>query len=68
VAQLVAKGTPLLLVGNKVDIGRRVVDKDRAIALASSIGIHYVETSAKKGEGVDTAFTTLAGLAVEPYQ
>jgi small GTP-binding protein len=56
--------SPLLLVGNKVDLGRkRAVGQDEARALAESVGVAYFETSAKTGHGVEDAFTFSATVA-----
>jgi len=50
-----------LLVGNKIDlVSGRVVDKEAAEEFARSMGIEYVETSAKNSEGVDQAFQKMA--------
>jgi small GTP-binding protein len=59
-AQTNAKGTKLLVVGNKLDLASaRGVGK----AFADSIGAQYVETSAQSAEGVAELFTALALLA-----
>ena len=56
--------SPLLLVGNKVDLGRgRVVDEAQGRELAESVGVAYFETSAKTGHGVEDAFTFAATVA-----
>jgi small GTP-binding protein len=56
-----AKGTKLLVVGNKLDLAsERGVGK----AFADSIGAAYVETSAQSGEGVTEMFDALAELAL----
>jgi small GTP-binding protein len=49
----------LVLVGNKIDLHRQV-DKTDGENLAREIGADYLETSAKTGENVDTAFTNMA--------
>ena len=59
-AQTNAKGTKLLLVGNKLD---RTAERGAGKAFADSIGAGYVETSAQSGEGVVELFTALAVLA-----
>jgi len=55
---------PLLVVGNKVDLERRV-QPELARVFASYIGAPYLETSALTGEGVTSLFETLAVLAVQ---
>jgi small GTP-binding protein len=57
-----AKGTKILVVGNKLDL---VSERGAGKAFADSIGAPYVETSAQSGEGVAEMFETLAKLAAE---
>jgi len=59
-AQINAKGTKLLVVGNKLDLAS---ERGAGKAFADSIGAAYVETSAQSGEGVAEMFDALAGLA-----
>ena len=48
--------TPKILVGNKVDlVDDRKVDKEAAEQFAEEYGIHYFETSALEGTGVNNA-------------
>lgn len=50
-----------LLVGNKTDLVQsRVVDRPTAEELAHSLGIPYIETSAKNATGVNDAFMMIA--------
>jgi small GTP-binding protein len=55
-----AKGTKILVVGNKLDLAPA---RGAGKPFAESVGAPYVETSAQSGEGVAEMFTTLAGLA-----
>jgi GTPase SAR1 family protein len=56
---------PMVLVGSKSDLVRkRVIGFKKAEALALKIGIPYVDTSAKTGQGVNLAFDTLGHLMV----
>ncbi|MHA1734287.1 MAG: Rab family GTPase [Promethearchaeota archaeon] len=55
---------PVYLVGNKVDLPRRV-SREEAAALADREGVRYVETSAKEGTGVEEAFLSLARSCIE---
>ena len=49
-----------LLVGNGCDkLSTRTVDKQTVEEFADSLGITYVETSAKNGTGVEDAFMTV---------
>jgi small GTP-binding protein len=59
-AQTNAKGTKLLVVGNKLDLAS---ERGAGKAFADSIGAAYVETSAQSGEGVAEMFNALAVLA-----
>jgi len=46
----------IVLCGNKIDMEEnRTVSSEKAKKLADELGIHYIETSAATGEGVDTA-------------
>jgi GTPase SAR1 family protein len=46
-----------LLIGNKCDLDdRRVVSTEEAKELANSIGVDYIETSAKTAIGVEQSF------------
>ncbi|KAL6059477.1 Ras- protein Rab-1A [Balamuthia mandrillaris] len=50
-----------VIVGNKSDlVQKRVVTEKEARALAAKYKLEYFETSAKSGEGVQEAFTSLA--------
>jgi len=51
-----------LLVGNKCDLAsKRAVATEHAQEFADSLGIQYLETSAKNATNVEKAFTTMAG-------
>lgn len=51
-----------LLVGNKCDLAsKRAVATETAQEFADSLGIQYLETSAKNATNVEKAFTTMAG-------
>jgi Ras-related protein Rab-1A len=50
-----------MLVGNKVDLtSKKVVDTDTAKEFAESLGIPFLETSAKNSTNVEQAFITMA--------
>mmetsp|Transcript_68768 Transcript_68768/g.161698 ORF Transcript_68768/g.161698 Transcript_68768/m.161698 type:complete len:203 (+) Transcript_68768:77-685(+) len=52
---------PFVVLGNKIDLGNRVVSQKRAIAWCQSIGsVPFFETSAKEHINVDQAFQTIA--------
>jgi len=57
---------PFLIVGNKCDLttSRQTKTEDAAL-LASSLGVQYMETSAKSNENVSEAFQYLIGMLVE---
>jgi Ras-related protein Rab-1A len=51
-----------LLVGNKCDLtNKRAVDTQAAKEFADSLGIPFLETSAKNATNVEQAFLTMAG-------
>ncbi|KAJ3426707.1 ras and ef-hand domain-containing protein [Anaeramoeba flamelloides] len=52
--------TTILLVGNKIDLGSRVVKQEEAEKFASNEKIYFIETSAKTSNGVQEAFITLS--------
>ena len=51
-----------VVVGNKVDLGRRVM-REQVEEWARSMGFPYMETSALTNEGVNSLFQALAELA-----
>merc|ERR1712196_231541 len=56
-----ADGVNKLLVGNKCDLSsKKVVSFDEAKELADSLGITFMETSAKNAHNVEQAFQTMA--------
>merc|ERR1719269_381806 len=56
-----ADGVNKLLVGNKCDLSsKKVVSYDEAKELADSLGIQFMETSAKNAHNVEQAFQTMA--------
>ena len=46
---------PIILIGNKIDLPKRVIDKETALNFAKEQNLDYYETSAKTGEGIDNA-------------
>jgi small GTP-binding protein len=60
----VGRKIPTLLVGNKLDLDRKV-PQDDAITYAKKHNFLFIETSAKTGEGVESAFKK---LAIEIYK
>merc|ERR1712072_222464 len=57
-----ADGVNKLLVGNKCDLAsKKVVSYDEAKELADSVGVQFMETSAKNAHNVEQAFQTMAG-------
>ena len=49
----------LFLVGNKVDIEKRIVSKEEALSFSKANNIKYFETSAKTGFGIKEVFKLL---------
>jgi Ras-related protein Rab-8A len=48
-----------MLVGNKTDLPNREVSYDEGLALATKLGLSYMETSAKQPNVVNDAFRAL---------
>jgi len=63
------KHCAVILIGTKIDLAsRRVVDKLDAIQLSEELGIPYVETSSKTGEGVNEAFMILTKMILDKHK
>lgn len=58
------ENTVTLLVGNKSD-REGIVDFEEARTKADSLGLSYIETSAKTAAGVDSAFITIAKMLIK---
>ena len=57
---------PIILIGNKIDLDKRVIPRDHGIQVAKQNGMAgFVETSAKEGINVNEAFDTLTDLMVK---
>jgi len=57
---------PIILIGNKKDLGNRQVEESEAISLVKKLNLFgYIKTSAKTGENVDQAFKTILNLIAE---
>ena len=50
---------PIIIIGNKIDLPKRVIDKETALNFAKEQNLEYYETSAKTGEGIDNAIKEL---------
>ncbi|MHA1785856.1 MAG: Rab family GTPase [Candidatus Helarchaeota archaeon] len=49
-----------ILIGNKIDLSKdRKVSQHTALKYSKSLGLNYIETSAKTGENVDLIFQTI---------
>ena len=62
------RNVPVVLLANKVDLreeGAETVSTDEGKKLAESLGIPFIETSAKSGKGVEAAFDKLGKNILE---
>jgi len=64
IKKTVKKTIPMVLLGNKVDLEREV-DREEAEDLAKRLNCEYMETSAKTGENVESAFEKIAKACLE---
>ena len=62
-------GQPLIyVIGNKVDLNRcRTVPREKAVNFCKSHGFHFIEASAKSGEGVEIIFKEITMNIIDQY-
>ncbi len=60
----VKRGIPMILIGNKIDLDRKV-EREEAERLAKKLGCEYIETSAKTGANIERVFEKIARLCLE---
>jgi Ras-related protein Rab-2A len=60
--RICGKIIPAFLLGNKADLPTRQVTSEEASKTAASLGMEYLETSAKLGQNVDKAFNRVVDL------
>ena len=60
-----SEGTCKLLVGNKSDKTDKAVSTDKAKAFATSLGVPFLETSAKNASNVEEAFLTMTAELIK---
>ncbi|MBA7682096.1 hypothetical protein ES703_90442 [subsurface metagenome] len=63
----VNKEIPMILIGNKIDLERKVSNEEGE-ELATRLKCEYLETSAKTGENVEKAFQFIARRCLEESQ
>jgi hypothetical protein len=55
-----------MLIGNQCDLGnRRVVEHEEGVSLGKTLGIPFLETSARDRTNVETAFVTMSKTIYE---
>lgn len=66
IAEYAPEGVPKLLVGNKSDlVAERAISTDQGQTLAESLGMEFVETSAKTAAGVQRVFLEMTSQVME---
>ena len=58
----------IIIVGNKIDLEKRQVEKEEGEEFANKMGIKYKETSAKTGEGTEEVFQDIYNDIYESYK
>ena len=64
----ITSNLPIVLFGNKCDIGNREVTKEEAQKLANSKKMIYFETSAKNNTGINEGFEELINEAYDMFK
>jgi small GTP-binding protein len=64
IKKTVKKTIPMLVLGNKIDLERKV-EKGEAEDLSKRLNCEYLETSAKTGENVEVAFKKIAQACLD---
>lgn len=64
IKKTVKKTIPMLILGNKIDLERKV-ERSEAEDLSKRLNCEYLETSAKTGENVDIAFKKIAQACLD---
>ncbi len=64
IKKTVKKSIPMLILGNKIDLDRKV-EKTEAEDLSKRLNCEYLETSAKTGENVELVFEKIAKACLE---
>ena len=64
IKKTVKKTIPMLVLGNKIDLERKV-EKSEAEDLSKRLNCEYLETSAKTGENVEVAFKKIAQACLD---
>ena len=59
------KNIPAIIIGNKIDLNEREVDKNEAEQFAKSKDYKYFEVSAKSGQGIDESIKYLIKKVIE---
>ena len=67
IKNVVATDALLVLVGNKIDLEKRVVSTSEGEKLAQQLGMAYIETSAKTGENIEDVFRMIGLKIVEKF-
>jgi Ras-related protein Rab-13 len=56
---------PVIIIGNKIDLPKRVISKDKASDFSKEYHLNYYETSAMSGDGIETAIKDLVKKVIK---
>ena len=67
IKKVVASDALLILIGNKIDLEKRMISTSEGEKLAQQLGMAYIETSAKTGENIEDVFRMIGLKIIEKF-